>query len=84
MPDDHTWYLDMQASYIKHKTSSKFPKGALSSCYKVHKSLGHFCQYPIIIEWFGLEGTVKGHLVQTPCKEQGHPPLDQVAESNGD
>ena len=25
-----------------------------------------------------LEGTLKGHLVQLPCNEQGHPQLDQV------
>jgi len=34
-----------------------------------------------IIEWFGLEGTFKGHLVQPPCSGQGHLPLDQVAQS---
>jgi len=34
-----------------------------------------------IIEQFGLEGTFKGHLVQTPCNEQGHLQLDQVAWS---
>jgi len=25
-----------------------------------------------IIECFGLEGTFRGHLAQTPCSEQGH------------
>ena len=34
-----------------------------------------------IIEWFGLEGTFKGHLVQSPCSEQGHLQLDQAAQS---
>ena len=34
-----------------------------------------------IIEWFGLEGTIKGHLVQSPCSEQGYLLLDQVAQS---
>lgn len=29
-------------------------------------------------DWFGLEGTFKGHLVQPPCTEQ-HLQLDQVA-----
>ncbi|KAK4807231.1 LOW QUALITY PROTEIN: hypothetical protein QYF61_024351 [Mycteria americana] len=32
-------------------------------------------------EWFGLEGTLKGHLVHPPCNEQGHLSLDQVAQS---
>jgi len=27
-----------------------------------------------------LEGTVKGHLVQLPCSEQGHAQLNQVAQ----
>jgi len=27
-----------------------------------------------------LEGVFKGHLVQLPCNEQGHPELDQVAQ----
>jgi len=34
-----------------------------------------------IIDWFGLEGTFRGHLVQSPCHGQGHLPLDQVAQS---
>ena len=34
-----------------------------------------------ITEWFGLEGTFKGHLVQPLCNEQGHLQLDQVAQS---
>jgi len=34
-----------------------------------------------MIECFGLEETIKGHLVQPPCNGQGHLPLDQVAQS---
>ena len=34
-----------------------------------------------ITESFGLEGTLKGHLVQLPCHEQRHGQLDQVAQS---
>jgi len=34
-----------------------------------------------IIEWFGLERTFKGHLAQTPCREQGHLQLEQAAQS---
>ncbi|PKU41813.1 hypothetical protein llap_7886 [Limosa lapponica baueri] len=34
-----------------------------------------------IIEWFGLEGTLKIIKFQDPCREQGHLPLDQVAQS---
>ena len=33
------------------------------------------------MEWFGLEGTLKGQLVQPPHGEQGHLHLDQVAQS---
>jgi len=33
------------------------------------------------MECFGLEGTFKGHLAQHPDSEQGHLPLDQVAQS---
>jgi len=34
-----------------------------------------------IIELFELEGTLKRHLVQLPCNEQGHLQLHQVAQS---
>jgi len=34
-----------------------------------------------IIESFELEGTSKGYLVQVPCNEEGHPRLDQDAQS---
>ena len=34
-----------------------------------------------ITEWFGLEGTFRGHLVQLPHSEQGHLQPDQVAQS---
>jgi len=37
--------------------------------------------YHRIIEWFGLEGTFKGVLVQPPCNKQGHLPPDQVAQT---
>ena len=35
---------------------------------------------PVTIESFELEETFKGHLVQLPCNEQGHPMLDQAAQ----
>ena len=35
----------------------------------------------IIVELFELEGTLKGHLIQLPCNEQGHLQLDQGAQS---
>jgi len=34
-----------------------------------------------IIRWFGLEGTFKGRLIQTPCSEQEHLQPDQVTRS---
>jgi len=34
-----------------------------------------------IIEWFGLEVTLKMICFQPPCHEQGHLPLDQVAQT---
>ena len=34
------------------------------------------------MEWFGLEGTLKIIWFQPPCHEQGHLPLDQVAQSS--
>jgi len=34
-----------------------------------------------IIEQYGLKGASRGRLVQPPCNEQGHPQLDQVAQS---
>jgi len=34
-----------------------------------------------ITEWFGLEGTFKGHPVRPPCSEQGHLQPDQAAQS---
>jgi len=33
------------------------------------------------MEWFGSEGTFKDHLVQPPCSDQGHLPLDRIAQS---
>ena len=33
-----------------------------------------------IVESFELEGTLKGHLVQLPCNEQGHLQLHQSAQ----
>lgn len=32
-------------------------------------------------EWFELEGTVKTIQLHPPCHGQGHPPLNQVAQS---
>ena len=37
--------------------------------------------YCRITELFELEGTLKGHLVQLPCSEQGHLQLHQAAQS---
>ena len=40
-----------------------------------------WCILNFIIEFFGLERTLKGHLVQHPWNEQEHLQLDQVAQS---
>jgi len=36
------------------------------------------------MEEFGLEGTFKGHLVQTPCNDQGHLQLEYVSQSQNE
>jgi len=41
----------------------------------------NYQQHGKIIEWFGLEGTLKTTKFQCPCHGQGHLPLDQVAKS---
>ena len=33
------------------------------------------------MECFGLEGTFRGHVAQSPCSEQGYLQFDQVAQS---
>jgi len=38
-------------------------------------------RYRIIESQFGSEVTFKGHLVQPPCSEWGHLPVDQAAQS---
>ena len=40
------------------------------------------CRNHRIIEWFGLEGTLKIIWFQPPCHQQGHLPPDQVAQSS--
>lgn len=35
----------------------------------------------VIIEWFGLEATFKGHVVQLSFNKQEHFQLDEVAQS---
>jgi len=34
-----------------------------------------------VIEWYGLEGTLKIIWFKPPCHGQGHLPLDEVAQS---
>ena len=48
------------------------------SAQKANRILGCIAR---IIEWFGLEGSLKIIWFQPPCHGQGHLPLDQVAES---
>jgi len=37
-------------------------------------------EYHRIIEWFGLEVTFKGHLVQPSCNEQEHLQLHEATQ----
>jgi len=53
------------------------PRKEKSNCKKTSFQCAGWC----IVESFELEGTFKGHLVQLPCREQGHLQLDQVAQS---
>ena len=72
-----------------HKTQQKclraiYPTPRLTAG-RSHKPTNHsqtdFCYICKIIECFELEGTIKGHLVQLPCKERGHLQLHQVLRS---
>ena len=51
-----------QALDAKQYNAIQFPELKLSTCLMNHS----------IIESFGLEGTPRGHLVQSPCSKQGH------------
>ena len=46
------------------------------------QNLTHNFLFYRIIEWFGLERTLKIIWFQPPCHEQGHLPPDQVAQSS--
>jgi len=59
--------------------------GADPICEPTTVSEGTFwdemCSTPyVLIESFELEGTLKGHLVQIPCTEQGHSQFHQCSE----
>jgi len=53
----------------KVQTTPMLPKGLCKLIQKMH------------LEWFELEWTPKGRVVQLSCSEQEHPQLDQVAQS---
>jgi len=62
----------------EHHSSLSFPSTSLWPQISVScKSLNHR-----IIEWFGLEGTLKIIWFHPPCHEQEHLPPDQVAQSS--
>ena len=63
----HLFYHISQSSLLP----SLFPSLFYYKIWFLHQLLK-------IIESFELEGTFKGHLVQIPCNEQGHPQLHQV------
>jgi len=60
---------------VKVQVSSHLPETQMGLC--LTGSLFHR-----IIEWFGLEGTLKIIWFQPPCHEQGHLPPDQAAQSS--
>ena len=69
--------LEIRKTFFLHELSPELEQVTQRGCaVSVLVGLAHR-----IIEWFGLEGTFKGHLVQPPCNEQGHLQLDQVAQS---
>jgi len=63
-------------------TSCMFTSGTSSyqACLLICKVMTFFVPHRIT-DFFELEGTSKGHLVQLLCNEQGHLCLDQVCQS---
>ena len=60
-------------------------KGGQPSPCVAQPQQGNAAKIPLchrIIEWFGLEGTLKLIQFQPPCHGQGHLPLDQVAQNS--
>ena len=56
-------------------------KGSLSASDKYPPWSMLFSDQSRIMESFELEGTLKGHLVQLPCNEEGNLQLHQGAQS---
>ena len=61
-------------SYISWLITQLYTQPCCDQHFQTYKTVLQF----LVIESFRLEGTLKGHLVQLSCNEQGHPQLHQV------
>ena len=88
---DLLFYIQFPFTFFPLTFYHYFPSlHCIPACF--HSSLT-FPHEPFCLHWtvcsftcgitamFDLEGTLKGHLVQIPCNEQGHLQLDQAAQS---
>jgi len=82
-----SWYV----TYKHENTSRTKCSLRLAECTKRALEWNYFLQLIIFTagHWHGshrikgsleLEGTLKGHLVQLPCNEQGHAQLNRAAQ----
>ena len=77
-PQDSSTQISDDACRIGHLLSPMWNIGDLATGLPAQIL---FFRYRRIIDCFGLEGTLRGHLAQPSCGEQGYLRLDQVAQS---
>ena len=78
--ESHTGFVSLSGLPIPLYQETGTQPQKLACCHTQREVL--FSWHRIrIIELFEMEGILKGHLVQPPCNEQGHPQVDQVAQS---